>query len=152
MHLLKYFFFLVLSIIGNPFYQMFSYLLCAEFDYGTTKGTNVYQVNPLAFILFLVLIYLARLAIYSLIFTSNKHPFRVKGDNSFLYIFSERHLFYFIGLITFFIWISPLEGNIIGFFVFPINLFLGLLVSVITIVRLWKTKKIWIAKSTSQQS
>ena len=147
MNQLKYVFCLVISIVGNPIYQMVSYIICNELDLGASKGTNVYQVNPLAFILFLVVIFFVRLLIYSFIFTSKDHPFRVKGINSFLYIFSERHLFQVIGLLSFFIWLSPLEGNIIGFFIFPLTLILGGFVSLITFVRLLKTRKIWITKN-----
>lgn len=147
MNQFKYAFFLSLSIIGNPFYQMMSYIICSELDLGASKGTNVYQVNPLAFIFILVLVFFIRLLIYSLIFTSKEYPFSVKGPNSFLYIFSERHLFHVIGLLSFFIWLSPLEGNIIGFIVFPLTIILGLVVSIITLVRLSKTRKILITKN-----
>ena len=138
----KYAFFLLVSIVGNPFYQMAAYLICSELDLGASQGTNVYQADPWAFILILVLIYLVRLLIYSFIFTSNEYPFSVKGTKSFLYIFSERHMFQAIGLLSLFVWLSPLEGNIIGFIVFPLTVLLGLAVSIITFVRLLKTRKI----------
>tara|TARA_B110000902_G_C14018249_1_gene479272 strand:- start:399 stop:671 length:273 start_codon:yes stop_codon:yes gene_type:complete len=89
---------------------------------------------------------LARLLIYAIIFSSKEYPFSVEGNNSFLYIFAERHLFQAIGLLSFLIWISPLEGNIIGFIVFPLTILLGLIVSLITLIRLLKMKKILITK------
>lgn len=147
MNQLKYAFFLLLTIIGNPFYHMISYLICSGFDLGTFQSTNVFQVDSLAFISILVLIFFVRLLIYSLIFTSKAYPFSIKGVNSFLYIFSERHLFHVISLLSFSIWLSPLEGNIIGFIVFPITIILGLIVSIITFIRLLKTKKILMTKN-----
>jgi len=147
MNQLKYVFFLLVSIVGNPFYQMISYIICSELGFGASKGTNVYQANLFAFILILVFIFLARLLIYALVFSSKEYPFSVEGNNSFLYIFSERHLFQAIGLLSFFIWLSPLEGNIIGFILFPLTVILGLIVSIITFYRLLKTKKIWITKN-----
>jgi hypothetical protein len=126
---------------------MLAYIICNELDFGESKGTNVYQVNIFAFLAILILIFLVRTLIYSLIFTSKEHPFTAKGSSSFLYVFSERHLFQAFGLFSFFIWISPLEGNIIGFFVFPLTLILGLVVSIITFVRVLKTKKLWLAKN-----
>jgi hypothetical protein len=144
---IKYASFLILSIIGNPFYQMMSYLICSNLGLGASKSTNVFQVNPMAFIFILLLVFFIRLLIYSLIFTSKEYPFSVKGSNSFLYIFSERHLLQIIGLLSFFIWLSPLEGNIIGFIVFPATIILGLIVSIITFNRLLKTKEILITKN-----
>ena len=147
MYQIKFAYFLMLTIIGNPFYQMMSYLICSSLDLGASKSTNVFQVNPIAFIFILVLVFFIRLLIYSLTFTSKKYPFSVKGPNSFLYIFSQRHLFQIIGLLFFFIWLSPLEGNIIGFIVFPSTIFLGLIVSIITFIRLLQIKKILITKN-----
>jgi hypothetical protein len=147
MNQLKYLFFLFVSIVGNPFYQMISYLVCSELDFGASKGTNVYQVNIFAFIVILVFIFLVRLLIYAIVFSPKEYPFSVEGQNSFLYIFSERHLFQVIGLVSFFIWLSPLEGNIIGFILFPLTIILGLIVSTITFNRLLKTKKILITKN-----
>jgi hypothetical protein len=143
----KYASFLLLSIVGNPFYQMISYIICSEMDLGAAKGSNVYQVNTLAFIFILTIIFMVRLLFFSVIFTSKEYPFSVKGLNSFLYIFSERHVYQVIGLVSFFVWIAPLEGNIIGFIVFPLTIILGLVVSIITLIRLLKTKKILITKS-----
>ncbi len=90
---------------------------------------------------------MARLLIYAVIFTSKEYPFGVKGNNSFLYIFSERHIFYIIGLLPLLVWTSPLEGNIIGFIVFPLTILLGMIVSIITFIRLIKTKQILITKN-----
>jgi len=146
MNQLKYFFFLQISIVGNPFYQMISYIICSELGFGASKETNVYQVNLFAFIIILIFFFLARLLIYAIIFSSKEYPFSVEGNNSFLYIFAERHLFQAIGLLSFLIWISPLEGNIIGFIVFPLTILLGLIVSLITLIRLLKMKKILITK------
>jgi hypothetical protein len=150
MNQLKYVFFLLISIVGNPIYQMISYIICSELGFGASKGTNVYQVNLFAFILILVFIFLVQLLIYTIIFSSKEYPFSVKGNNSFLYIYSERHLYQVIGLLSFLIWSSPLEGNIIGFIVFPVTILLGLIVSIITFIRLLKTKKILIAKNKQQ--
>ncbi len=147
MNQLKYVFFLLISIVGNPIYQMISFIICSELGFRASKGTNVYQVNLFAFILILVFIFLIQLLIYTLIFSSKEYPFSVKGSNSFLYIYSERHLYQVIGLWTFLIWSSPLEGNIVGFIVFPVTLLLGLIVSIITFIRLLKTKKILITKN-----
>ncbi|MEQ8238587.1 MAG: hypothetical protein RIA69_05200 [Cyclobacteriaceae bacterium] len=147
MYQIKFAYFLMLTIIGNPFYQMMSYLICNSLDLGDSKGSNVFQVNPMAFIFILVLVFFIRLFIYSLIFTSKEYPFSFKGPNSFLYIFSQRHLFQIIGLSTFFIWLAPLEGNIIGFLLFPSTIFLGLIVSLITFISLLQTKKILITKN-----
>ena len=147
MNQLKYAFFLIVSIVGNPFYQMIAYIICSELDFRSAKGTNVHQVNLFVFIIILVLIFLVRLLIYASIFTSKKQPFSVNGNNSFLYIFSERHLYLAIGFFTFLIWTSPLEGNIVGFFIFPFTVLFGSVLSVITFIRLLKTKKIWIAKN-----
>jgi hypothetical protein len=150
MNQLKYVFFLLISIIGNPIYQMISYIICSELGFGASKGTNVYQVNLFAFTLILVFIFLVQLLIYTIIICSKEYPFSVKGNNSFLYIYSERHLYQVIGLLSFLIWSSPLEGNIIGFIVFPVTILLGLIVSIITFIRLLKTKKILIAKNKQQ--
>jgi hypothetical protein len=150
MNQLKYVFFLLISIVGNPIYQMISYIICSELGFGASKGTNVYQVNLFAFTLILVIIFLVQLLIYTIIFCSKEYPFSVKGNNSFLYIYSERHLYQVIGLLSFLIWSSPLEGNIIGFIVFPVTILLGLIVSIITFIRLLKTKKILIAKNKQQ--
>ncbi len=150
MNQLKYFFFLLLSIVGNPFYQMLSYLACAEFELGRSQGTNVWQANLFPFILILVLIYLVRLTFYCLIFTSKDYPFSYKGVNSFLYIFSERHVFQVFGLLTLPIWASPLEGNIIGFIVFPLTLLLGAVISIVTFIRILKTKKIFQLKNLTE--
>ncbi len=147
MNQLKYIFFLLVSILGNPFYQMISYIICSESGFGVSKGSNVYQVNLFAFIVILVFIFLARLLIYAIIFSPKDYPFSLKGNNSFLYIFSERHLFQIIGLLSLIIWVLPLEGNIIGFIVFPLTILLGLIVSTITFIRLLKTKKILITKN-----
>jgi hypothetical protein len=147
MNQLKYVFFLFVSIVGNPFYQMISYISCSELGFGASKGTNVFQVNIVAFILILVFIFLARLLIYTIVFSPKEYPFSVKGNNSFLYIFSERHFFQMIGLLSFFIWLSPLEGNIIGFILFPLTIILGLIVSIITFNRLLKTKEIVLKKN-----
>ena len=150
MNQLKYVFFLLISIVGNPIYQMISYIICSELGFGASKGTNVYQVNLFAFVLILVFIFLVQLLIYTIIFSSKEYPFSVKGNNSFLYIYSERHLYQVIGLLSFLIWSSPLEGNIIGFIAFPVSILLGLIVSIITFIRLLKTKKILIAKNKQQ--
>jgi hypothetical protein len=147
MNQLKYVFFLLVSIVGNPFYQMISYIICSELGFGASKGANVYQVNLFAFIVILVFIFLARLLIYAIIFSPKEYPFSVEGNNSFLYIFSERHFFQVIGLLSFFIWLSPLEGNIIGFILFPLTIILGLIVSTITFNRLLMTKEILITKN-----
>lgn len=147
MHQLKYVFFLLISILGNPFYQMITYFICFEFGFGAYKETNVYQANLFAFIVILVVIFLARLLIYAIFFSSREYPFSLKGNNSFLYIFSERHLYQIIGLLSFIVWILPLEWNIIGFFAFPLTIVLGLIVSIITFIRLLKTKKILITKN-----
>jgi hypothetical protein len=146
----KYASFLLISIVGNPFYQMMSYMICSELDLGAAKGSNVYQVNSLAFIFILVIVFLLRLMFFSSIFTSKEYPFSIKGYNSFLYIFCERHLFQVIGLFSFFIWLSPLEGNIIGFIVFPLTIILGFIISIITLTRIVKTKKILITKNKQQ--
>lgn len=146
---LKHVFFLLTTIVGNPFYQMISYLTCSELSFGTSKGTNVYQVNLYGFIIILAFIFFVRLRIYTIIFSAKEYPFSVEGNNSFLYIFAERHLFQIIGLLSFILWISPLEGNIIGFIVFPLTILLGLIVSTITFTRLLKTKKILTTKINS---
>ena len=147
MNQLKYVFYLFVSIVGNPLYQMISYFICNDFGFGVSTSTNVYQVNLIAFIVILVFIFLARLLIYFFIFSPKGYPFSVKGNNSFLYIFSERHLFQIIGLLSLKIWVSPLEGNIIGFIVFPLTILLGLIVSIITFIRLLRMKKILITKN-----
>ena len=147
MNQLKYFFFLLISIVGNPFYQIISYIICSELDFGTSRGTNVYQVNLFAFTVILLFIFLIRLLIYAIIFSPKEYPFSVEGNNSFLYIFAERHLFQIIGLLPFTIWILPLEGNIIGFIVFPLTILLGSIVSIITFIRLLRIKKILITKN-----
>ena len=147
MYQFKFTCYLILSIVGNPFYQMLSYLICSQLGLGASKSTNVFQVNPVAFIFILILVFSARLLIYSLIFTTKEHPFSTKGPNSFLYIFSQRHLLQIIGLLTFFIWLLPLEGNIIGFIVVPSTISLGLIVSIITFIRLLQTKNILITKN-----
>jgi hypothetical protein len=142
MNQLKYAFLLIISIIGNPFYQMGAYLICDELNFGSSERTNVFQVNLFVFTLILVLIFLVRLFIYTMIFSSKEYPFSVKGNDSFLYLFAERHLFQGIGLISFLTWASPLEGNIIGFIVVPLTLLLGLVLSIITFIRILKMKKI----------
>ena len=134
---IKYTIFLVVSIVGNPIYQMVSYVICWENKIGTYKSTNVFQANVVTFILILASIFFIRLLIYKAIFTSKKYPFTMKGTGSFLYIFAERHLFQMIGILSLIIWLSPLEGNIIGFIVFPLTIVLGLAVSIITFVRIY---------------
>ena len=140
---IKYFIFLVASIVGNPFYQMVSYVICWENKIGTFKSTNVFQANAFTFILMLVIIFFIRLLIYKVIFTSKEYPFTMKGTSSFLYIFAERHSFQVIGILSLTIWLSPLEGNIVGFIVLPLATVLGLAVSIITFSRILKTKKIY---------
>lgn len=144
---MKYLLFLVVSIIGNPIYQMVSYVICWENKIGAYTSTNVFQANALIFILILLVIFLIRLLIYKIIFTSKEYPFTINGNDSFLYVFAERHLFQVIGILSLGIWLSPLEGNIIGFFVAPLTLILGLVISTITFFRLLKTKKILITKN-----
>lgn len=139
---IKYIIFIVICILGNPIYQMVSYIICWEYKIGAYPSTNVFQANPFAFISILVLVFFIRLLIYKFIFTNKDYPFTVKGTHSFLYIFSERHLFQGVGLFSLLIWLSALEGNIIAFFVFPLTIILGLVVSIITFDRLMKTKKI----------
>ena len=139
---IKYVFFLILTIVGNPFYQMVSYFICSSYNFGSSKGTNVYQANTLVFILILIVIFLVRLLIYTILFSAKKYPFYLKGNNSFLSIFSERHLFQLIGLLSLPIWLSPLEGNVIGFLVFPATILLGSIVSIITFIRLLKMNTI----------
>ena len=147
MHQLKYVFFLLISIVGNPFYQMIAYLICSEFGFGAYKETNVYQANLFTFIVILVVIFLVRLLIYAKVFYAKEYSFSLKGNSSFLYIFSERHLYQTIGILSFIVWILPLEGNIIGFLVLPLTIVLGSIVSIITFIRLLKTKKILITKN-----
>ena len=137
-----YFILLVVSIVGNPFYQMMAYVICLENGFGTEQSTNVFQVNIFPFILILILIFFVRLFIYTIIFSSKAYPFSIKGKDSFLYVFAERHVFQVIGILSLIIWLSPQEGNITGFIVFPLTIILGVIVSSITLVRLLKMKKI----------
>ncbi len=44
MNQLKYIYFLLISIVGNPFYQMIVYFICIEQGFGEYRGTNTYQV------------------------------------------------------------------------------------------------------------
>jgi hypothetical protein len=43
-----------------------------------------------------------------------------------------------------------LEGNIIGFIVFPLTIILGFIISIITLTRIVKTKKILMTKNKQQ--
>ena len=139
---LKYWLLIILTVVGNPIYQMISYVICWENKIGVYTSTNVFQANTFVFLLILVGIFCIRLVVYKLVFTSKKLPLVTKGTGSFLYIFAERHVFHIIGIVSLLIWLSPLEGNIIGFIIFPLSLLLGALVSIITFVRLLKLKKI----------
>ncbi len=147
MYYIKYIWFLTLSTLGNPFYQMISYIICKTLYLGSSKGTNVFQANSIAMFIILILIFLIRLNVYKKKFTSIEYPFSANGSNSFLYIFAQRHNYQFIGLLSFPIWLLPLEGNIIGFIIFPLTLLLGSTVSLISFIRLLKTKEILMTKN-----
>lgn len=142
MNKVKFIIFLLISVLCNPFYQMVSFLICSDLGLDTDSQTSVSQVNVLAFIFFLVLVFLMRLLIYGLVFKSTLNLFKYQNRNDFLYVFCEQHLYQCIGVLLFLIWASPLEGNIIGFFVVPLTLLFGTILSVITFIRILNTKSI----------
>jgi len=137
----RYIILLLLSIFGNPFYQMVAYIICSELGLTVKKGTNVYQVYLSAFLVILLLIFIIRVVFYSTLFKRIEFNSWTEGKGSFLYIFARQHAIQAIGFFTFFLWISELEGNIIGFLLFPLTLLAGSVVSFIVVRRLFKTKK-----------
>ncbi|MCB9080261.1 MAG: hypothetical protein H6555_00950 [Lewinellaceae bacterium] len=142
MYPLKFSLFLLCAIFGNPFYQMLSYFTCSALQLGNGEEFNTFQANILALLLVLVLIFGVRFLVYALIFRSKTAPFQLRGENTFLYHFAERHLFQIPGFFTLYLWSMPLEGNVIGFIVLPATLALGVVVSAITIFRMFKLGKI----------
>ncbi|MCH4553553.1 hypothetical protein [Aestuariibaculum lutulentum] len=58
-------------------------------------------------------------------------------------IFTNSHLFQFIGLATLLIWTIELEGNIVGIIIAPICFIAGLTISIITGYRIYKIPKKW---------
>ena len=140
---LKFVIYLLAAILGNPFYQMVSYFVCQSLGWGSEPSFNVYQANPMGYLFILVVIFIIRFAIYSRIFTSKEYPMTIRGSNNFLYLFAERHLFQLLGFYTLWLWAQELEGNVIGFLVLPLTLITGIVISVVTFIRMLKLKKKW---------
>jgi len=139
----RYIIFLIIAILGNPIYQMVSYLICASLNLGQNMGCNTYQANPIAFFTILSLIFAVRLLLYSILLTNPQMPFSYRGKNNFVFLFCQRHLPQAVGMPFLLIWLSQLEGNVIGFFVFPLTLLAGGTTSIITFIRILKTRKIY---------
>ena len=139
---IKYIFLLIVTIIGSPFHQLGAYMISNYLGFGELIEMNTYQVNSFAFTIALLIIFFIRLAIYSKIYCSIDFPFSIKGKSSFLYIFFQRHIYQTLSVITFIIWTSALEGNIIALVALPFTFLLGLIVSIITFVRILKIKTI----------
>lgn len=144
---IKYAVYLVVALIGNPFYQMISFFICDYFGLVAKSGffgkTDYWHVNLFGYLFFLILIFLLRYGIYSKKFTSKFFNWDIKGKNSFSYIFVERHVFQIFGVFTFWIWARPIEGIVFSLALMGSGV-LGLIVSIITFIRLRKIKSIWI--------
>lgn len=134
---------LVFAVLGNPIYQMVSFIWSDVQGYSAYVSTNVTQVERLPFVVVLVVIFIVRLLIYMMIFhlLGKIKPFKHPVD--FILIFLKKHLYQCIGFLTLILWMNELEGNIIGFFVAPITLVLGAIVSGITIFRITRIPKAW---------
>ena len=141
-HIVK-FSFLLVTIFGNPLYQCLSFVLCSELDLRTQISANVHKIYMNAYLGFLIVIFVVRILIYAALFSLKKNMRPFKNFMKFYFLFIERHKYQIFGLLTLSIWSSQLEGNIVGFFIAPISFILGLIISIITIVRLTSFSKIW---------
>ena len=138
---LKSVFIVFFSIFGNPLYQIISFICCHQLGYYAKISTNVTQIEKAPYFIFLLLIFLLRVIIYTLIFhfLSQLKPF--KNPSTLFIRFINCHLYQFFGLITLLIWISELEGNIIGFLVVPLSLIIGIPLSALTVLKIRKLTK-----------
>ena len=134
---------LAFAIFGNPLYQILSFFWCNDLNYNIEPSTNVTQIESTPYFLFLLLIFLIRMIIYLIMFHFQGKIKPLKNPLKFIVIFINCHLFQFLGFITLWIWLIELEGNIIGFFVAPISILIGILVSTLTILRIIKIPKKW---------
>jgi hypothetical protein len=134
---------LFVAIFCNPIYQIASYSLCNSYNFNSKISTNVIQIEPQYYYIFLVLIFIARFLIYILIFHFLSKLKPLKNPFKFLIIFINCHLYQFIGIITLWIWLIELEGNIVGFFIGPISILIGLFVSIFTLYRITRIPKKW---------
>lgn len=143
---IKYAAYLIVAIIGNPFYQMISFLICGKTGMMKTQEwipgkADWWHVSLPAYLFFLLLIFLMRYMIYSKKFTSNFFNVQLNGENSFSYIFVERHVFQVFGIVTFWLLAQPMDSFIIGL-IFAGSFALGIILSIITYVRIRKIKKL----------
>ena len=133
---LKYVSLLFICIVGNPIYQIISFIICDKFEFKINKGINSSQIDLFSFFSVLIIIFITRLIFYTIVFKVKLKPFSIKHINNFILPFLENHIFYLFGILTFKMWTSTLEGNITGFLLFPLSLVMGLVVSITTIKRL----------------
>lgn len=133
----------MVTIFGNPIYQCLGFIWCNELDYRTRIATNVHKIDMIPYLAFLIGIFVVRILIYAALFSLKKNMKPFKNFKKFYFLFIERHKYQAFGLLTFFIWTGELEGNIVGFFIAPIGILLGLIISTITILRIARIPKKW---------
>ncbi len=130
---------LILTIIGNPFYNIFAFLICAGLGLIKKCGSNTIQANIFAYVFILIILFFIRLIMYYLFFNRNK-PIKV---NLLLFTneFVIAHQYQLLGTLTFFIWTLEIEGNVAGFILVPITIISILVLLPIQILQLLKAKK-----------
>ena len=141
---IKYVLFLIAAILGNPIYQLISFILTSLAGWSTSSGFmgKTSQISPVGYVVFLILIFLLRYMIYSKRFTGSFFDTEIKGEHSFLYVFSKAHVYQLIGLLTFPLWTERIEGSYFSLILMA-SLALGIVVSIITIIRLRMARKKW---------
>ncbi|MBU2915164.1 hypothetical protein [Reichenbachiella agariperforans] len=135
---------LLAAVFGNPVYNVLAYMICDGLGYSAEVSTNVTQVSTGLYIVILLMIFGVRYVVYRIVYVV-----RFKEQMTTLFFieaFAERHKFQLISLVTFFMWMGEVEGNVAGFFYFPITLGLTLTVTIVTINRLFRMSK-YLAKN-----
>ena len=130
---IKYVLFLIAAILGNPIYQLISYILTSLAGWSTSMGFmgKTSQISPVGYVVFLILIFVLRYMIFSKRFTGSFFDTDVKGEDSFLYVFSRAHVYQLIGLLTFTLWTERIEGSYFSLILIA-SLGLGTILSIVT--------------------
>lgn len=125
------YFLLCLEFLSYPLFIIIAFFVSHAMGLSISHSTNVTVVNPVSFILVMLLLNSFRLVFFRFM---TRHSSFKKSLNQFI----NANKISLIGFPLFLLLQAPVEGNVMGFIYLPIA---GLLILIITPLLLWKNIK-----------